>query len=72
MERCDGPYQEELVINAAVKVQGEINWIHPSQWKKKNVIRGVEEPYCDEIVISDFLAYASNHEEFNLTNWWSE
>lgn len=57
MERCDGPYQDELVINAAVKVQGEINWIHTSQWKKTNVIQGVEEPYGDGIVISALVAY---------------
>lgn len=58
MERCDGPYQEELVINAAVKVQGEINWIHTSQGKKTNVIQGVEEHYDDGIVISALVAYA--------------
>lgn len=63
MERCDGPYQDELVINAAVKVLGEINWIHTSQRKKTNVIHGVEEPYCERIVISALVAYASGHKK---------
>lgn len=69
MERCDGPYQDELVINAAVKVQGEINWIHTRKWKKTNVIQGVEEHFGERIVIFASAAYAAGHEEFKLISW---